>query len=102
MTFPRIIASLTLAAGVLAAAAPASAYAGQQYASQAKVSIGKARMLALKAVPGGTITDQELEKENGGLRYSFDVKVHGKTHEIGVDAKTGKILENSVEGAKPD
>src|SRR5690349_9477930 len=102
MKFPSILATLALAGGVLAAAAPALAYAGQQYASQTNISIGKARVLALKAVPGGTITDQELEKENGRLRYSFDVRIHGQTHEVGVDAKTGKILENSVEGANPD
>lgn len=82
----------------------AFAYQGQQYASQAKVSIAKARTIALKAVPGGKISDEELERETGGsgLRYSFDVKIGGKTHEVGVDAKTGKVLENSVEGANPD
>jgi hypothetical protein len=48
----------------------------------------------------GKITDEELEKEKGGsgLRYSFDIKNGGVTHEVGVDAKTGKLLENSVEG----
>ena len=45
-----------------------------------------------------------LEKEQGGsgLRYSFDMKYHGQAWEVGVDAKTGKILEKAVEGAKPD
>jgi uncharacterized membrane protein YkoI len=40
-----------------------------------------------------------LEKEKGGsgLRYSFDIKNGSVVHEVGVDAKTGKILENSVE-----
>lgn len=93
----------TLALAVTSSAV-AFAYTGQQYAGQAKVSLQHARAIALKALPGGKITDQELEKEKGGsgLRYSFDVVLHGKTHEIGVDAKTGKILENAVEGANPD
>ena len=50
------------------------------------------------------ITDQELENEGGGsdLRYSFDIKSGGKTHEVGVDAKTGRVLENKAEGPHPD
>ena len=57
----------------------------------------------LEAFPG-KITDEELEKEKGGsgLRYSFDIKNGGVTHEVGVDAKTGKLLENSAEGPQAD
>lgn len=83
--------------------AAASAYTGEQWAPQAKVTLDQARNLALKAVPG-TITDEELEREGGGsgLRYSFDIKSGSVTHEVAVDAITGKLLENSIEGAKPD
>src|SRR5579884_470109 len=96
--FAAIAASVALTAGA------AAAYQGQQLAGQAKVSISQARAIALKAVPGGKIVDQELEREPGGsgLRYSFDVKIHKQTREVGVDAESGKILENSVEGANPD
>ena len=47
---------------------------------------------------------KELEKEAGGsgLRYSFDVAAAGATYEVGVDAKSGKVLENKREGAHPD
>lgn len=92
------------AAVALTAGGALAAFKGQQYASAAKISIAKARIIVLKAVPGGRITDEELEKEAGGsgLRYSFDVKIKGKTHEVGVDAKTGKVLENSVEGPDAD
>jgi uncharacterized membrane protein YkoI len=57
----------------------------------------------LKARPG-TITDEELEREKGGsgLRYSFDVKNGKVTYEVGVDAQTGRVLENSKEGRHPD
>jgi uncharacterized membrane protein YkoI len=81
----------------------AFAYSGQDLASGAKVSIEQARAAALKAVPG-TITDQELEREGGGsgLRYSFDIKRGTKTYEVGVDAQTGAVLENKVEGPNPD
>lgn len=81
----------------------ASAYTGQELAGEAKVSMKEARGIALKAHPG-KVSDEELEKEEGGsgLRYSFDIR-HGKvTQEVGVDAKTGKVLENAPEGKNPD
>lgn len=68
---------------------------------KAKISMPKARQIALKAFPGGTIAKEELEKEGGGLRYSFDMKHGSKWREVGVDAMTGKILENKAEGANP-
>jgi uncharacterized membrane protein YkoI len=79
----------------------ALAYKGEQLAPQAKVTLDQARAIALKAVPG-TIADEELEREGGGsgLRYSFDIKNGSTTHEVGVDALTGTLLENSAEGPK--
>jgi uncharacterized membrane protein YkoI len=69
----------------------------------AKVTLAHARATAIRAHPG-VITDQELEKEGGGtgLRYSFAIKSKGKTFEVGVDARTGKLLENKAEGPNPD
>jgi uncharacterized membrane protein YkoI len=94
--------AVTCALG-LAGANSAFAYTGEELAPQANVSLDKARAIATKARPG-QITDQELEKEKGGsgLRYSFDIKRSGKTFEVGVDAKTGKVLENKAEGPNPD
>jgi uncharacterized membrane protein YkoI len=85
------------------ATVPAMAYTGQELADQAKVSISDARAIALKAHPG-KIIDEELEKEKGGsgLRYSFDIKRGAVTQEVGVDAHTGKVLENKREGRHPD
>lgn len=78
-------------------------FAGSELLPQAKITLAKARSSALAARPG-VITDQELENERGGtgLRYSFDIKSKGKTFEVGIDARTGKVLENDVEGANPD
>jgi uncharacterized membrane protein YkoI len=80
-----------------------STYTGEELAKYAKVTLPEARSIALKAFPG-KITDEELEKEKGGsgLRYSFDIKNSGVTHEVGVDTKTGKLLENSAEGPQAD
>ncbi|MDE1893412.1 MAG: PepSY domain-containing protein [Pseudomonadota bacterium] len=93
-----------IAAGAFAVATfAASAASGKALTAQAKVSKPHARALALKAYPG-KIVKEELEKESGGsgLRYSFVIR-HGKvSHEVGIDAETGKLLENSVEGAASD
>jgi len=79
------------------------AYSGQELASKARIGIAQARAIALKAHPG-KITDEELEREPGGsgLRYSFDIKRGSITQEVGVDAQTGKVLENKKEGPNPD
>lgn len=92
-----------LAITMAAFAVNASAYTGQKLAGSAKVSMDDARAIALKAHPG-KITDEELEKEEGGsgLRYSFDIRQGKVTQEVGVDAITGKVLENAPEGKKPD
>jgi uncharacterized membrane protein YkoI len=81
----------------------AFALTGEQYLPQAKVPLDQARKLALKAYPG-KIVAEELEQESGGsgLRYSFVIRYNGTRHEVGIDAKTGKLLENSVEGEHPD
>ncbi|HEY5410500.1 MAG TPA: PepSY domain-containing protein [Caulobacteraceae bacterium] len=102
------LAALGLASGAAAAKSlPASetspAFSGHQLASKAKVTLAQARRTALGA-RSGTITDEELETEGGGsgLRYSFDVRSGAHTYEVGVDARTGKVLENGREGAHPD
>ncbi|WP_124947389.1 PepSY domain-containing protein [Sulfurirhabdus autotrophica] len=97
----RVIKALGLVFTV--AAANALAFTGQELAGEAKISLEQARVIALRAHPG-KITDEELEKEKGGsgLRYSFDIR-HGKvTQEVGVDAKTGNLLENAPEGPNAD
>lgn len=88
---------------ILAASATAFAYTGEELAKDAKVSMADASATALKARPG-TITDRELEREKGGsgLRYSFDITAKKVKYEVGVDAMTGKVLENAVEGSHPD
>lgn len=78
-------------------------FTGEKHAKNAKITMADARAFALKAHPGN-ITDEELEKEKGGSgsRYSFDIKNAKGTQEVGVDAKTGIVLENKLEGPNPD
>jgi len=89
-----IVAAASLAVLTFGASAASSA----ALAKQAKVSMTQARAIALKTQQG-KIVKEELEKEKGGsgLRYSFDISDGKVTHEVGVDAKTGKVLENSID-----
>ncbi len=98
-TFPAFLAGVAF----LLASSQAFALTGSRYTKEAKVSLQQARQTAEKAFQG-KIVSQELEKEGGGtgLRYSFDIKKGKSVHEVGVDAKTGKILENSLEGPNAD
>jgi uncharacterized membrane protein YkoI len=96
-------AMLAMLAAITVLPVSSFGYTRQALASKAKITMDEARSIALRARPG-TITDEELEKEKGGsgLRYSFDVKSGNVVYEVGVDAQTGKILENSKEGRHPD
>ena len=96
LTYSALLVALTLPGAALA-------YTGQNLARLAKVNMAQATAIALKAHPG-RVTDRELERERGGtgLRYSFDIKSGGHTYEVGVDAKTGAVLENAAEGPHPD
>ena len=59
------------------------------------ITLLQARQRALKVRPGHVIKQQfEREKGGSGLRYSFDIRVGGVTYEVGIDAKTGRVLEN--------
>lgn len=99
----RAFVIAAIVAGALAFCTVAIAYTGEELAKDAKIGIQAARNIALKVRPG-KITDEELEKEEGGsgLRYSFDIKTGSRTYEVGVDAATGKVLENKREGKHPD
>jgi uncharacterized membrane protein YkoI len=107
-----ILAFALATVGTIAYAAEGSAveqhtsvkpFTGEKLAKNAKITMAEARAIALKAHPG-KITDEELENEGGGsgLRYSFDIKVAKGTQEVGVDAMTGNVLENKLEGPNPD
>ena len=79
-----------LAAGAALAAPPA-------HAPKPKLTLARARTIALRAAPGRVIS-AEYEKEGGGWRYSFDIQQKGHVQEIGVDGMSGRIVENKSEG----
>lgn len=102
-TLKKAAIAMVCAGSLAAMSLPAFAYTGESMAKEAKITLHDATAIALKARPG-TIVDTELEKESGGsgMRYSFDVKSAATTYEVGIDANTGKVLENGPEGKNPD
>lgn len=101
--FQLSLAVCAVALTSLIGSSAAWAYKGEELAKQSKVSLERARVIALKVFPG-KIIDEELEKENGGsgLRYSFDIRQGELVHEVGVDAADGEVLENSDESKDKD
>lgn len=97
MKITSTLSALLLAGGVLAGA-PFVAQA-QNAKPPAKLTMTQARDIALKTAPG-KIVDSEYENESGGWRYSFDIRQGKLVHEIGVDANSGKIVEDKFEGTK--
>ena len=97
----------------LALALPASAFAQapakpaakpkvesqSELAKQAKISLEAATAVAIKEVPGGTVSSHELEREDGKLIYSFDIKLAGKSgiEEVAVDAMSGAMIGHAHE-----
>src|SRR5919198_3164729 len=49
-----------------------------QLRAEAKNSEDSARKIALAQVPNGKVTKHELERENGTVVYSFDIRVKGQ------------------------
>ncbi len=65
-----------------------------------RISKSRAKAIALRAVPGGHVTEYNFEKEGSGWRHSFDIRQGKQVREIGVDANNGKIVENTIEKGK--
>jgi uncharacterized membrane protein YkoI len=71
---------------------------------EAKISEKTARATALKEVPNGKVTSYEIERENGNLIWSYDIKVAGKSgiEEITVNAITGAVVTHEHETPKAE
>jgi uncharacterized membrane protein YkoI len=82
------------AAAFIPAATPA--FAKPQ---QGRISMARARAVALSAVPLGVVRSAELEREKGRLIYSFDIAVRGRAgvQEVQVSAIDGRLVSVSHE-----
>jgi hypothetical protein len=61
-----------------------------------KLSKKQAQAIALKLHPG-KVKSAELEKEKDIQMYSFDILTREGVREVGIDADSGKVVEDSVE-----
>ena len=59
----------------------------------AKVTKAEAESIALKAVPGGKVTEAGLEHESGMFIWSLDVKSGKVNKEVWISPETGKVLK---------
>jgi hypothetical protein len=91
----------SLAASPLLAQSPKVKEESAGLLKKAKITPDAAMASALAKVPGGTISSAEIERENGKLIYSFDIKTTGKSgiDEVNVNAMTGDVAPVSHEGA---
>lgn len=87
LTLAAVLAAALVAQPLLAATRPTP-----------KIAMADARATALKLAPGKMIS-AEYEREDGVWRYSFDIQQQGHVQEVGIDAMTGKVVENKSEGA---
>lgn len=86
------IAAAAILSTTALAAAPAPAHPPKPL-----VSMARAKAMALHLAPGKIISS-EYEKEGGIWRWSFDIQQKNNVQEIGIDGRTGKVVENKSEG----
>jgi hypothetical protein len=83
---------LVLVAGLVSAVPALAQQTG--LAKDPPITMEAARKVALARVPGGKIQHEELEREHGRLRYSFEVSTPGqrKAQEVLVSAEDGSVV----------
>lgn len=103
MRIAYALSIVALLSPCLTKASPVPPLAGKNLLPLAHLSLSRAKAAALGIRPGDVV-NQELKKEAGGsgLRYSFDIRSAGKVYEVGIDARSGRLLENTVEGPHLD
>jgi uncharacterized membrane protein YkoI len=94
LRYLAIVAALAVAGSSARAQATYKRQIPDSLVKAAKISEAAAAETAQKRVPNATIASVELERENGKLIYSYDMKTKGKSgvYEVNVDAVTGKII----------
>lgn len=108
MKYATKIAAFTLAASIVTAvsvfAQKAKPESQAALIREAKITKKAATATALGQVPGARVKSSEIERENGKLIYSFDLKVKGKSgiEEINVDALTGAVVAHEHENARAE
>jgi uncharacterized membrane protein YkoI len=105
MTSKSTLASLAAIVVAATAAHAQGAYKREipdSLAAKTKITEAAAAATAQKRFPKGAIQSVELEREDGHLKYSYDMATPGKPgiDEVDVDALTGKVI--AVEHETPE
>jgi uncharacterized membrane protein YkoI len=89
-----VVAAIALAGSTAHAQASYKRDIPDSLAKAAKITEAAAAATAQARLPKAKIDGVELERENGKLIYSYDLKTAGKSgiDEVNVDAITGKIV----------
>ena len=66
------------------------------------ISMSKAKSIALDRVGGGTVSECELDKDDGIIKYDIKVIHKGYEYEIEINAKTGKIISFEKDDIEDD
>lgn len=93
MSRTTLLSTIAGAAMIIASTQPVAA----AHAPKPHISMAHAKAMALHLAPGKVISS-EYEKEGGVWKYSFDIQQKNNVQEIGIDAMTGKVVENKSEG----
>jgi uncharacterized membrane protein YkoI len=78
------------------------AYTGEKLAKSATINMERARAIALKARPGAITTKNWNRRRAAAVSVTPSTSRVAVSCTIGVDAQTGKVLENKKEGSHPD
>ncbi len=66
------------------------------------IGFDKAKEIVLSRVPGATITEMELDRDDGRMIYEGEAYKDGTEYEFTIDASTGDVYEWSSEGGSID
>lgn len=78
-----------------------SSFASTPSSGKPILSMEQAKKIAL-ARHSGQVKSSVLEREHGRLIYSFDIERDNETHEGGVEATTGRVVEDKIESAEAE
>ncbi len=94
-----VLLAVLLGTSVVPVAAQARHESQKELKREAKITMKQARATALAQVPEGKIKSSELERENGKLIYSFDIRAGSTIKEVQIAATTGAVVEVKEETA---
>lgn len=92
-TFKSLVVGVAFSTVVISAAV-----AHAQPPKQTTITLAKAADIALARVPGGTITEIELDREQGREVYEVEVRAtDGREHDLVIDASDGSVISETID-----